>query len=191
MHRWRKMWKEVWYLHVQRCCTRPDRSKFTRSHAPMENAMISEVWCLHVVQRCCIILDWSQFTRSHAPKEKDVERGMVFARAEMLYQARPVKIHTLSRTYGERYGKRRAVCTCRDAVQPRPVIIHTLSRTDGERYGKRRAVCTCRDAVQPRPVIIHTLSCTDGERCGKRRAVCLCRDAVPGQTGQNPHAFTH
>ena len=131
----------------------------TRAHATMEKDMERRGVCM-LCRECCTRPDRSKFARSHAPMEKDVERGMVFARAEMLYQARPVKIHTLSRTYGERYGKRRAVCTCRDAVQPRPVIIHTLS-------------------------------CTDGERCGKRRAVCLCRDAVPGQTGQNPHAFTH
>ena len=74
MHRWRKMWKEACCLLVQRCCTRPDRSKSTRFHALME---------------------------------KDVEKGVLFARAETLYQPRLVRTNTLSRTYGDRLVKGR------------------------------------------------------------------------------------
>jgi hypothetical protein len=39
--------------------------------------------------------------------EKDVEKGVLFARAETLYQPRLVRTNTLSRTYGDRLVKGR------------------------------------------------------------------------------------
>ena len=58
-------------------------------------------------RECCTRPDRSKSTRFHALMEKDVEKGVLFARAETLYQPRLVRTNTLSRTYGDRLVKGR------------------------------------------------------------------------------------